>query len=103
MNTTIYTYPTVINETQLDSFGHVNNAVYLTIFEEARWDLLNKNNFGIQKIRETGLGPTILEINIRYLKELRARDNIVIHTQLISYKDKIGRLQQKMLRDDEEC
>lgn len=103
MDNRIFTYPLTIKETNLDTFGHVNNATYLTLLEEARWDLLNKNGFGLETIKQTQLGPTILDIHIRFLKELRARDEIVIETQLISYEGKIGRLLQRMLRDGEEC
>lgn len=96
-------YPVLIKEQHLDAFGHMNNAAYLTLFEEARWDIVTKNNFGMEKILQQGLGPTILEIKLRFLKELRLRQEIVIHTQLISYQKKIGRLLQKMLRGEEEC
>ena len=81
----------------------MNNATYLTLFEEARWELITKNNYGLTRIKETGLGPTILEAKIRYLRELKVRDEIVIETQLISYEKKIAKLTQKMLRGKEEC
>ena len=29
---------------ELDSFGHVNNAVYLNYLEQARWDILKKSD-----------------------------------------------------------
>lgn len=66
----IHSYPLIIKETCLDSFNHVNNAVYLTLFEEARWDLLTTNGYDLKKIKETGLGPVILEINLKFSKEL---------------------------------
>ena len=96
-------YPLSIKESYLDTFGHVNNAVYLTLFEEARWALLNQSGFGIAKFQETGLGPTILEIKLTFLKELRLHDAIVIETHLVSYEKKIGRLFQRMLRGEEVC
>lgn len=103
MESTTYLYPIVIKEIYLDTFGHMNNATYLTLFEEARWDLITKNNYGLKEIREKGLGPTILELHVRYLKELRLRDEVNIETQLISYQSKIGKIQQKMLRGTEIC
>ena len=103
MNAKIYTYPLVIKEVYLDTFGHMNNAMYLSLFEEARWQLMNENDYGISKIRETNLGPTILELKVRFMKELKLRDEVVIVTQLISYEKKIAKLQQKMLRNGEEC
>lgn len=98
MAATLFTHTITIKESDLDSFGHVNNAVYLTLFENARWDLVTKNGYGLKQIQETGLGPTILEIHLKFLKELRLHDEIKIETQLISYEGKIGKISQKMLR-----
>lgn len=103
MNNEIFIYPIIIKESYLDTFGHVNNAMYLTLFEEARWDLITKNEFGLQKIQECGLGPTILEIKLSFSKELRIRDKVIIETQLLSYEKKIGKLSQKMIRDNKIC
>jgi thioesterase-3 len=91
----------IIKETYLDTFGHMNNARYLSLFEEARWEFITQNGFGIKTMLELGLGPTILEINLKFLKELRVRDEVEIETQVISYTGKIGKLQQKMLINNE--
>ncbi len=103
MNHKIYTYPLTIKETYLDTFGHVNNAMYLTLLEEARWDLITQNGYGLKKIQESGMGPTILEFKLSFLKELCLRDKVTIETQLISYEKKIGKLSQKIIRNDEVC
>lgn len=103
METQSVFYPLVIKEVYLDTFGHVNNATYLTLFEEARWDYITKGGYGLKKIQETALGPTILEINLRFVKELRVREEILIESTLISYKKKIAKMMQKMLRSDEVC
>lgn len=89
-----YDYPITIKEHHLDTFGHVNNATYLQIYEEARWELLSKKGYGLDKIRKTGKGPVILEINIKFLKELRLRKNVTIHTKTLGYNGKIGKLKQ---------
>lgn len=99
----VFYYPVVIKESNLDTFGHVNNANYLTLFEEARWDLITTNGYGLDKIRQTALGPTILEIKLKFSKELCLREKIMIESQMISYEKKIGRLSQKMIRDGDVC
>jgi len=99
----IHTYSFTIKETSLDSFGHVNNSAYLTLLEEARWDLVTSNGYGLDVIQETGLGPTILSLTLNFSKELRARDEVVIETQILSYEKKIGKLSQKISRDGEVC
>ncbi len=103
MNTKVFSYPTYIKEVHLDLYGHMNNASYLEILEEARWDLITKNGFGVEMISETGMGPTILEVKLKYLKELKARDQIDIQTQVLSYQKKIGVLEQKIMRRNEVC
>lgn len=103
INAITYYYPLLIKEQHLDTFGHVNNATYLTLFEEARWDLITKNGYGLKKIQEKGIGPTLLEVKIIFSKELRLRDEIIIKTKAVSYNKKIGVLEQRMLRNNEVC
>jgi acyl-CoA thioesterase FadM len=55
----------VISESHLDSFGHLNNARYLELFEQARWDLITERGFGLDTIRRTRTGPTILEVEMK--------------------------------------
>ena len=101
MNT--FNYPLTIKEQHLDTFGHVNNATYLTLLEEARWELITQNGYGLSYIRETGLGPTILEINLKFLKELRLREAIIIESKMLFYEGKIGKMVQTMVRNGETC
>ena len=90
----------VISEAHLDSFGHVNNARYLELLEQARWDLITERGFGIDVIRSTRTGPTILEINIRFMRELSARETVVIRTEMLSYERRSGKLRQQMVKAD---
>ncbi|HEX9618770.1 MAG TPA: acyl-CoA thioesterase [Polyangiaceae bacterium] len=90
----------IVSEAHLDSFGHVNNARYLELFEQARWDMIASRGFGIETIRKTLTGPTILEITLRFLRELQARETIVIRSTVLSYERKVGRLGQTMIRSD---
>lgn len=92
-------YPLTILERHLDTFGHVNNAAYLQILEEARWDLITARGFGMYEIIKSGIGPTILECNIRFIKELRLRQDIVIVSQTQSYERKICMMKQSILNE----
>ena len=100
MSEAVHEYEVFIRETHLDTFGHVNNATYLTLFEEARWDLITARGYGLETIRETRLGPVILEANVKFRREVKNRETIVIRTTLESYENNIGRLRQKMLKAD---
>jgi thioesterase III len=90
----------VISEAHLDSFGHLNHARYLELFEQARWDLITERGFGIDVIRKTGTGPVILEVTVRFQRELAAREVVVIRSSLLSYERKVGKLTQQMVKAD---
>ncbi len=93
-------YALQIKEHHVDSLGHMNNATYLALYEEARWEGITNNGFGMLEMQKTKQGPVILEANIKFLKELRLRERITITTQLLSYEGKISKLKQQMLKAD---
>lgn len=93
-------YQVLIRESHLDSFGHVNNATYLSLFEEARWDVVTEKGFGLYDIMKNKKGPVILEVNLKYLKEILLRETITITTDMVEYKGKIGKLKQVMIKPD---
>jgi acyl-CoA thioester hydrolase len=99
MDTRIHRYPLTVLELHLDTLGHVNNATYLSIFEEARWDLITANGYGLARIQETGMGPVILEINIRFRRELRLRQKVFIETRFLSYAKKLALIKQEIVDD----
>lgn len=96
----IFTYDLLIKESHLDTFGHVNNATYLQLYEEARWEFITANGYGLAKIKETGLGPVVLEINIRFMRELRLRQKVTIHSQTTTYDSRIGIIRQWITNEE---
>lgn len=90
-------YELLIREQHLDTFGHVNNAKYLEILEEARWELITGNGYGLAEVQRRKVGPTILEIKLRFQRELRNRQRITIKTWMESYAGKVGTLVQQIL------
>lgn len=90
----------LIREQYLDPYGHVNNAAYLTLYEEARWEAISLRGYGFKDIHRLGQGPVILEVTLKFLQELRLREEITITTQMVDYPGKVGHLQQKMLKSD---
>ena len=96
---TVHEYSIVIRERHLDTFGHVNNAAYLDILEEARWDLVTRNGFGLDEVHRLKVGPTVLEVQLRFVREIRNRQRVTISTWLESYSGKIGKLAQQ-IRDE---
>lgn len=91
-------YRLLIHEAHLDTFGHVNNATYLALFEEARWDWLTKGGYGLKEIRETQQGPTILECSLQFRREVTNRQEVLIRSWVASYVGKIAEVHQQMWR-----
>ena len=96
----IFYYDLLIREHHLDSYGHVNNATYLEIFEEARWEVVTERGYGYNKVHETGLGPVILEINIKFLKEVTLREKVKISVEAEPFNGKVAWIKQKLLKED---
>lgn len=95
----MHVYKILIRESHLDTFGHVNNATYLSLYEEARWELITQKNFGLKDILRNGMGPVILEVQLKFLKELTLREHIKITTELLGYENKVGTLKQQMINE----
>lgn len=100
----IFDYPITIREFHLDTLGHVNNATYLAIMEEARWEFITQNGYGLKEVHEKKQSPIILEINIKFQKELKLREEITVKTQVTEIRGKIFYLRQWFVNSkDETC
>lgn len=99
-NNQIFTYPVQIKEYHLDTFGHVNNAVYLQLYEEARWDFITKNGYGLDVIKKLQKGPVILEVHVKYKKELKNRESIIIESKTSEIRGRIMTLSQVIKKED---
>ena len=93
-------YDVLIREYHLDSFNHVNNAAYMVLFEEARWEWITQNGYDLRFIQQTKQGPVVLECTVKFKKELTLREKIRITTEMTDYRGKIGHCAQKMLKED---
>lgn len=94
-------YELVIKECHLDSFGHVNNAVYVQLYEEARWDFITKNGFGLEVIQKDQVGPVLLDLQVKFKREIKNREIIKIQSQTREMiNSKMMVLEQKMIKSD---
>ena len=76
-----FTYKFVVRGYELDSYGHVNNAVYLNYLEQARWDIIEQ--LGLLKyFKETGNFLVVVENKIKYIHELNIFNKVYIETSM---------------------
>lgn len=78
----VFNYDVLIRESLIDSFGHMNNAKYLELFEEARWEIINSRGFSVSEIVKNGMGPVVLEVNLRFAKEIKLRQTVTIRSEV---------------------
>ncbi|WP_408095382.1 acyl-CoA thioesterase [Peredibacter sp. HCB2-198] len=96
-----FEYEVLIREFHLDSFGHVNNAAYVQLYEEARWDFITKNGFGLDYVQKHQIGPVILDLQVRFKRELKNRETIKILSRAVEIvSPKIMVLEQSMIKAD---
>ena len=97
-----FIYSTQILESHLDAFGHVNNAKYFELYEQARWDFISKSGYGLEAILKSKQGPIVLETNCRFKRELVNRELITIKSQTLDLKTKISTMSQTIYKESGE-
>ena len=95
-----FTYQRRIRETDLDFLGHVNHAVYLSILEEARWEMIEDQGFGFNELRKANVSPVILGVNIQYKKEIVNREVIEVETNTQAAITKVGTIEQMIRKQN---
>lgn len=93
-------YPVTLLEGHLDTFGHVNHAVYVSLFEEARWDMITGRGHGFEKVHATGIAPVVLEFQIKFRRELRLRQRVLIETEVTGYEKRVAIFTQSIVDED---
>ncbi|MEN8263454.1 MAG: thioesterase family protein [Nitrospirota bacterium] len=77
-----FEYYVTVRGYELDSFGHINNAVYLNYIEQAQWEILKKSGT-FTYMQESEIVPAIIEVNIRYIREAKIFDEMVIKSKIV--------------------
>lgn len=98
-----FEYHFKVLETHLDTFGHMNHATYLVVFEQARWEFITEHGWGLREIQKAQIGPTILEVKVRYKRELRLREDVTIRSKVYPAEGKLSKIEQTMFNSKNEA
>lgn len=90
-----------VRTSELDSFGHVNHAVYLNYFEHARFEALEDAGFSWSILAERGWAIFVVRIEVDYVAEARRKDQLLIRTRADSFRRTSMVLAQEMVRADD--
>lgn len=78
----IFKYKFQVRGYELDSFGHVNNAVYLNYLEQARWEIVQKLGI-LELFKATNSFLIVVETYIKYINELNMFEDAEVETKMI--------------------
>ncbi|MEU1370003.1 thioesterase family protein [Streptomyces sp. NPDC005803] len=85
---------------ELDTQGHLNQAVYLQYAEHARWELLRAAGLPQEKLLADGVGPVALEVTIKFRKELRGGERVRVSCRFDYGQGKTFTVAQQILKED---
>lgn len=66
---------------ELDSYGHVNNAVYLNYYDQARWKVFDELGM-LGFITKNRLLLVVTDVHIRYMRESKLLDKLEVRTRV---------------------
>ena len=83
--------------TDLDTLRHMNNGVYLSIMDVARFDMLRRN--GVWTIfSERGWYPVVVSETISFRKSLTLWQRFTIESRLLGFDQKAVYVEQRFVR-----
>ncbi len=86
---------------ECDSYGHVNNAVYLHYLEFARTEYLKSIGFDYPAVVGAGYGLYVARIEIDYKRPAFAGDALRIRSRAVKKGAVSGVMAQEILRGDD--
>ncbi|PIE98860.1 MAG: 4-hydroxybenzoyl-CoA thioesterase [Treponema sp.] len=85
---------------ELDSYNHVNNAVYLNYLEYARMQFLRAINFDYTRLIEDGYMLFVTRADIKYKYSARLYDKLTVEVESIKLKKVSGVFFQRIINQD---
>ncbi len=83
---------------ELDPYEHVNHAVYLTYFEQARIEALAALGFSMARLKDAGCQIVVTAVDVRFLASAMDGDHLVIETEVLEVRRASTRWHQRIVR-----
>jgi len=77
----MFGYKITVRGYELDSYGHVNHAVYLNYMEQARWEIIRQIRL-LDKLILEEKKLVVIKVDVRYVKEIKLFDEVIIQTKV---------------------
>ena len=86
---------------ELDSFGHVNHAVFLTYLEHGRFEAMQQAGFSWDVLDERGWTIFVVRCEIDYLSEGKRGDRLLVRTWVHSFRRTSIKFGQEIVRAED--
>jgi YbgC/YbaW family acyl-CoA thioester hydrolase len=81
MSAPVFQTHVTVRSYELDSFGHLNHAVFLSYFEHARFEALRTGGFEPGELERRGEGVHVVRVEVDYRKEARLGRELLLRTR----------------------
>jgi YbgC/YbaW family acyl-CoA thioester hydrolase len=88
---------------ELDGLGHLNHAVFLNYFEQARFDTLEQVGMSPSELETRGWGVHVVRVEVDFRRECRQGDSLRVRTWVESMRNSSMVLRQRMDRRSTEA
>ncbi len=92
-----YSAKLTVRSHELDSYNHVNNAVYLQYLEYGRMEFLRAIGFDFPKLFEAGYFLYVTHIDIHYKASARLFDELSIEVEPVKLGKVSGTFRQRVI------
>lgn len=86
---------------EVDPYNHLNHALYLTFFEQARIDALASIGFSMGELQALGCQIVVTEVEVKFIKSALGGDDVRIETEMLETRRVSTSWRQRMYRNDE--
>lgn len=87
---------------ECDSFGHVNNAVYLNYLECGRMDVLESGGFTLGALKARGVLIVVRRIEIDYKAPAKEAEHLLVRTYLKTHTRMKGVFGQEIIKQPDD-
>lgn len=84
---------------ELDPYGHVNHAIYLTYFETGRIEALGSVGYGLDQLQADGFHLIVVDVRLRYAKPAVLGDVLSVESEITEIGRATARWRQRITRD----
>lgn len=89
----------IVLPTDQDILNHMNNGVYLSIMDVARFDMLVRNGVWAT-FKELGWYPVVVSETISFRKSLELWQRFTIESRILGFDEKAVYVEQRFVRPD---